>query len=104
MVTRNRIAATRLYLSEWMEERGETDKTLAGKLSVSRVTVTRYREQQHRLDVEKIARLAKALDVEPEQLWRPPGRPSVDVVLKNASDEFVRRTAESLAILLKSER
>lgn len=92
-----------LYLAEWMELRGLDDKGLANKLGVSRVTVTRYREQQHRLDVEKIARIAKALDIEPQELWRPPGRVSIDAMLKPLSDEAVKRAADGLALLLKTE-
>lgn len=83
-----------------MAERGLDDKALAKKLHVSRVTVTRYREQQHRLDVVKIARIAKALDIEPEELWRPPGRTSIDAMLKGESDDAVKRVAEGLALLL----
>lgn len=88
-----------------MAARGVSDERLAGRLGVDRVTVTRYRNQQHRLNPDKIAAIAAALDLEPEELWRPPapdGRPSIDAMLRNAPDDAVKRLAEVAAILLKT--
>lgn len=94
-----------LYIAEWMEHRGLSDEKLAGRLDVARETVTRWRSQQHRLNPDKIAAIAKALDIEPEELWRPPppsNRPSIDAMLKGASDDAVQKLAEVAAILLKT--
>ena len=80
-----------LYIAEWMEYRRLSDERLAGRLGVARETVTRWRKQQHRLNPEKIARLAIALDCKPEELWRPPppaGRPSLDAMLEDATDDL----------------
>lgn len=88
-----------------MRANGVSDERLAGRLGVERVTVTRYRRQQHRLNPEKIAAIAKALDIEPEELWRPPApgsRPSIDAMLKGAPDDAVQQLAEVAAILLKA--
>jgi transcriptional regulator with XRE-family HTH domain len=87
-----------------MAERGLNDEALAEKIGVDRSTVTKYRTEQHRLDPEKIARIAKALDIEPEQLWRPPrpARPSLDLLLKDDSDELVQRAIEMLDILRRA--
>jgi transcriptional regulator with XRE-family HTH domain len=88
-----------------MEERGLSDERLAGRLNVARETVTRWRSQQHRLNPDKIAALAIALDLTPEQLWRPPppaNRPSIDALLKDASDDAVKKVAEVAAIMLKT--
>ena len=74
-----------LFVAEWMENRNLTDEKMAGRLGVDRVTVTRWRNQQHRLNPEKIAAIAVALDLEPEELFRPPSaRPSLDSLLRNA--------------------
>lgn len=88
-----------------MDDRGYSDENLAQRLSVDRVTVTRWRNQQHRLNPEKIAGIAAALDLEPEELWHQPGqatRPSVDALLRGAPDEMAQRAAEVVAILLKT--
>lgn len=87
-----------------MEDRGFSDERLADRLGVDRVTVTRYRSQQHRLNPDKIAAIAAALDIEPEELWAPPGprtRPRIDPMLRDAPDETVREIAEMAAILLR---
>ena len=94
-----------LYIAEWMEARGLSDEKIAGRLDVARETVTRWRNQQHRLNPDKIAALAGALGIEPEELWHPPAlasRPSVDAILRDAPDELVRIAAEQAAILLKT--
>lgn len=88
-----------------MEERGLSDEKLAKKLGVARETVTRWRNQQHRLNPDKIAAIAGALDLEPSQLFSPPApsnRPSIDALLRDASDDLVQRAAEVAAILLKT--
>jgi transcriptional regulator with XRE-family HTH domain len=107
MVTRIRAKSARrqhLYIAEWMKERGLSDERLAGRLGVDRVTITRYRTQQHRLNPDKIAAIAMALDVPPESLWRPPAanRPSIDVLLKDAPDEAVKQLARVAEVLLKT--
>ena len=100
----------RLYIAEWMKERGLSDEALAERLGVARETVTRYRDvnQQHRLNPQKIAAIAAALDLEPEDLWRPPdlgsGRPSIDRMLKGAPDALVLEAAEMTGILLRRGR
>ncbi len=107
MVTKVRARGGRrlhLYIAEWMKERGVSDERLAGRLGVDRVTVTRWRTQQHRLNPEKIKALADALDIEPVVLWHPPepNRPSIDTMLRGASDEAVKKVAEVAAIILRS--
>ena len=94
MVTRQKVQTIRksarrhLYIEEWMADRGLSDEKLANRLEVARETVTRWRGQQHRLNPDKIAAIAKALDCEPEDLWRPPSRPSLDAIVKGAEPDF----------------
>ena len=90
-----------LYLEEWFEARGLNDEKIGKRLGLDRTTVWKWRKQQHRLDPGKIAALAGALDCEPEDLWRPPSRPSIDAITKKLPDEihgdvveFARRLAK----------
>lgn len=88
MVTRIRKGAKpHLYIEEWQAKRGLSDQDIAGRVEVSRETVWRWKNEQHRLNPQKIAALAHALDIEPEDLWRPPARQSLDAILKNAPEE-----------------
>lgn len=84
-----------LFIKEWMEVRGISDEQLAGILGVARETIWKWRKQQHRLNPRKIATIAAALDIKPEQLWRPPSEPSLDAIVSGAPDE-VRATAADI--------
>lgn len=71
-----------------MAHRGLSDDKLANRLEVARETVTRWRGQQHRLNPDKIAALASALDCEPMELWRPPDKRSIDAIVADAPDNI----------------
>lgn len=107
MVTRIRKGAREhLYIEEWMERRGLTDEKVARRIGVERPTITRWRNQQHRLNPAKIAALAQALDLEPEDLWRPPppldAPPSIDAMLRDEPDHIRRRAAEVIRQAFKA--
>lgn len=88
MVTRiRRGARAHLYITEWFKERGLNDEKVGLRLEKDRATIFRWRTEQHRLNPEKIAALAHVLEVEPEELWRPPSRPSLDAAIKDAPDD-----------------
>ena len=83
-----------LYISEWMAYRGLSDQRLADRLEVERETVWRWQNQQHRLNPDKIAAIAAALDLEPEELYRPPGTVSLDAIVKGAPDDIQSMAAD----------
>jgi len=95
-------ARSHLYIDEWMAELCLNDETLGERLGKSRVTVWRWRSEQHRLNPGKIAAIAAALGREPEELFRSPSRPSLDAIVKNASDDMVKRAAEVVTIIVKT--
>lgn len=76
-----------IYLAEWLEYRGLSDEKAAGRLGIDRTTVWKWKTQPRRLTRDKIASLAAILDIEPEELYRPPGRPSLDAMIKDAPPE-----------------
>lgn len=89
MVTRIRQGSRpHLYISEHRVSRGLTVEALAGRVGVARETIWRWENEQHRLNPSKIAQLADALGVEPEELWRLPQRASLDALLKDAPDDL----------------
>jgi transcriptional regulator with XRE-family HTH domain len=95
----------RLYLEEWFGYRELNDEKIAARIGVDRTTVWKWRDNQSRLDPDKIAALAEALNCEPEQLWRMPprpDRPSVDAMLKDAPDDVVRKAVEMISILRRT--
>lgn len=77
-----------LYIDEWFEALKLNDEIVAGRMHTSRATVWRRRNQQHRLSPEKIAELADAMGIKPDQLWHLPSRPSIDSIASDAPDNI----------------
>jgi transcriptional regulator with XRE-family HTH domain len=95
MVTHIRkTARARLFIAEWIEHRGLSDEKIANRIGVARETVWKWRNQPRRLDPDKLAALALALDIEPEELWRPPHRVSLDALVKDAPDDLHATAAD----------
>lgn len=70
-----------LYLTEWRDYRGLSDETLGNRIGVARETVFRWRTEPHRLNPDKLAVLASALDCEPCDFYRLPSDPSLDAIV-----------------------
>jgi transcriptional regulator with XRE-family HTH domain len=79
--------ASALYVSEWIAHRHLSDDAIASELGVSRETIWRWRSGKRKLHVETLVQLATVLDIEPHQFWLPPSRPSIDALLKYATDD-----------------
>ncbi len=102
MVTRiRRGARPHLYIREWREARALSLDALAGRLDVERNTIWRWENEQHRLNPDKIAALAAAFDIEPSELWGPPGRRSIDAMLADAPDDLRDTAADIVSRLTK---
>lgn len=86
MVTRIRKGARpHLYIQEHQDAKGLGDEKLGNRLGVSRQTIFRWKKEQWRLDPDKMAALAEALDLDgPPDLYRPPERPSIDAIMDDA--------------------
>lgn len=97
-------ARVHLYITEWFDAKDLNDEKVGNRLGVDRATVFRWRKEQNRLNPAKIAALASALEIEPEDFWRPPpppdAPPSLDKLVEGAPDniramavDIVRRMA-----------
>ena len=93
-----------LYLDEWFERRDMNDEKVANRLGVARQTIWKWRKHPATLGPDKLAKLAFALDCEPIQLWGPPARPSLDVIMMGEDDDTVKEAAEMLAIFKRRGR
>lgn len=89
MVTKIYKSRRRLFLKEHREAQGVSAEQMAGRIGIERESVYRLeREALTRLNAEKQAAYAAALDIEPEDLWRPPGMPSLDGLVARAPDDL----------------
>lgn len=83
-----------------MDYRGLSDERAAGRLGVSRETVWKWRTQQDRLTPSKMAALASVLDIEPEELYRLPDRPSLDAMVKDQPEDIQNMAADIVRRLI----
>jgi transcriptional regulator with XRE-family HTH domain len=87
MVTRiHKMARRRLFLREHRKAKGVSAEAMAGRLGIERESLLRLERELHRVNSEKQAAYAHALDMEPEDLWRPPGNPSIDAMVHDAPE------------------
>ena len=91
-----------LYIDEWFAHRETNDEKVAGRLDLDRTTIWKWRKNPSRLDPGKMEALARALDIEPEELYRPPSRPSLDAIVKNYPEELQLKAAEIVRLLGKT--
>lgn len=100
----------RIYLPEWREHRGLTQKALGERLepAVSDMTVSRW-EKAARGDLRAsasqmshgvMAALAEALDIEPQDLYRHPDQPSADELLRGKPAELRDMAISAIAGML----
>jgi transcriptional regulator with XRE-family HTH domain len=96
MVTRiHKNARAHLYIEEHMDDRGLSFEDIGGRMSVSRTTVWRWAKEQWRLDPGKMEALADAIGLSsPQDLFRPPSRPSIDAILADAPQEVYEATLD----------
>lgn len=84
----------RLFIAEWRDSRGLTQKQLGERLGVADMTVSRWERAtsrntyRPRLGTAEVSwpvlqALAEALQIEPEDLFRHPDQPSANALLRD---------------------
>jgi transcriptional regulator with XRE-family HTH domain len=76
-----------MFLSEWRENRGLTQKQLADRLKTTDMTVSRWERGKALLNTDALAAVSEALGIEPVDLYRHPDTPSADALLRDQSIE-----------------
>ena len=87
VTTIRKSARPHLYIEEWMRHKGVSDTQLANRLGRARETIFRWRKDQRKLTPEKQIELAMAIGIEPEDFWRPPGRPDLNALARDLDDD-----------------
>lgn len=80
----------RVFLAEWREHRGLTQKQLADRLGCDVMTVSRWELQKVAISTDALAALAEALsgDMEPEDLYHHPDKPTPNQLLRGQPAEI----------------
>lgn len=78
----------RIYLLEWRESRGLTQKQLGERLGVTDMTISRWELGRSLLNTDVLAAMAEALGIEPQDLYHHPDTPTADALLRGQSVEI----------------
>lgn len=100
MVTRPKLKR-RLFLKEHREAQGISATLMGVKLGIERESVYRLEREPWRVNSRKQAEYAHALGIEPEDLWRAPGTPSLDAMVSSAPDEIRAMAADIVRRLVE---
>lgn len=114
MRTKTRIGPKRprrIFLAEWRDHRGLTQKQLGERFDpiVSDMTISRWERAAAAgrrlpdtadMSTSVLAAVAEALNCEPQDLYRPPSQPSADEMLRDASASDRARAIEVLRAVI----
>lgn len=102
MVTKiHKHGPRRLFLKEHREAKGLSAEAMAGRLGIERESLYRLEREPRRVNSEKQAAYAAALQIEPEALWRPPGTHSLDGMVADAPKEVQEMAIDIVSRLVK---
>lgn len=92
----------RIYLAEWREHRGLTQKQLGDRLGISDMTVSRWERTARKLNTAVMDALAEALSIEPEDFYYPPGRPTPNQLMRGQPEETIEQALRILSAMRKT--
>lgn len=104
----HRRARLRLYLQEWRETRGLTQKQVADRLEVDSQTISRWerwaqgRGTERKPDLDDLAALAHAYDIEPEDFYHSPARPTPNALLRGQPDDILDQAIRLIQAIRKA--
>ena len=78
----------RHFIAEWRENRGLSQEALANRLGTSDVTISRWETKKRQPDLNALAAIAEALDIDINDLRRHPDQPSADALLRDQPQEI----------------
>lgn len=82
------VVTKRLYLKEHRVAKGIPATEMARRLGIERESVYRLEREPRRANPDKQLQWARALHIELEDLWSPPGRPSLDAMISKQPKEI----------------
>jgi predicted transcriptional regulator len=103
MVTHIKRVKKRLYLKEHREAQGISASLMGEKLGIERESVYRLEREQWRVNTDKQIEIAYILDIEPQELWSPPGTLSLDAIVQSKPDDFKTMAADILRRMVEEK-
>ena len=92
----------KIYLAEWREHRGLTQKQLGERLEppMTDMAVSRWERGERMLNTTRIEEVCHALQIDPIDLYRDPKRPSADELLRGAPKDIQDKAFQVLEALI----
>ena len=85
-----RIGPRRLhrhFIKAWMKKKGITQEKLAGRLEIAQGTVSKILKKPSAMSEEYLYGIAEALDLNVQDLFRDPARPTQEDLLAGLTDD-----------------
>ena len=92
----------RTYIAEWRESRGLTQIELAARLETTDVTISRWETGKRQPDINALAAIAEALDVDLTDLYRHPDQPSADALLRDQPQDVREQAIKLIKAIRKA--
>lgn len=89
----------KLYISEWIASRGLDQEQVAERMECAPGTLSKIVNGRMKATVEWLARIAEALDIEVQDLFHDPARPTQEDLLRDvpaADQERIIRAIRAL--------
>lgn len=89
----------RVYLVEWREAKGLTQKQLAERIGTDVMTISRWENKRVAISTDTLAVLAEALGgdlMEPEDLYHHPDAPTPNQLLRDQPPDVIENAMKML--------
>jgi transcriptional regulator with XRE-family HTH domain len=90
----------RNFLAKWRTKRKLTQEQLADRVGTYKAQISNWEGGKRALTFDVQSALAEALDIEPQDLFRDPDRPSADELLRDASPQILNEAIEIIKVLV----
>jgi transcriptional regulator with XRE-family HTH domain len=90
-----------LFIVEWRLKRGLTQIQLGDRLGTTDMTISRWERGTVLLNTGVMDALADALEIEPEDLYHHPDRPTANSLLRDQPDEVVEQALRLILAIIR---
>lgn len=94
----------RIFLADWRDRARLSQQQLADRVETTKATTSRWETGERDPPAKALAALAYALNIEIEQLFHSPDRPSADDLLAGVSDATRRKAVALVKTLVDEEK
>lgn len=91
----------RIYMVEWRDKRGLTQQQLADRIGTTKESISRWETGKRQMNVEILAEVAHALDIDVPDLFRSPDQPTPADLLRDLPAEKVQQVIDYIGFVTR---